>query len=122
MNSETLLDLLIQARAHAPDASDTPFLLQKHGQVLRSLAHPGFPESGYTIDSEMQLALDSLVQWGYLVHSTQDQDTRYLVTPAALSYVAHRHDRPWDGTERRRRVARDEMWGSARGQIERRES
>jgi hypothetical protein len=122
MNSETLLALLIQARAQVPDAPDTPFLLQKNGQALRSLAHPGFPEAGYTIDSEMQTALGSLVQWGYLVQITQDQDTGYLVTPAALSYVAHRHDRPWDGTERRRRATRDELWGSARGQIERRES
>jgi hypothetical protein len=101
MNPETLLTRLVQAYRQLPIAPITPFVLQKAHRALPSLSYPVFPEGSFSVDADMQNALQMLVQWGYLLQSEQAQSTDFLLTPAGLNYAA-RLDGTWDGSERRR--------------------
>jgi DNA-binding IclR family transcriptional regulator len=83
-----------------------------------------FPDGSFSVDVEIEDALQSLVQWGYLAQSDQFHGQSYLLTPAGLSYAARR-DGTWDGSERRqldRRTKWHHTSGGERRQVERRAS
>lgn len=124
MNPEDVLTMLIQAHQHPSVPPSTPFLLRRAHPALPFLSHPRFPNGSFSVDAEIEDALQTLVQWGYLVHSEQDQSTGYLLTPAGLSYAARR-DGTWDGTERhhlQRRTTGGSPSGGERRQVDRRAS
>jgi hypothetical protein len=124
MNPEDVLTMLIQAHRHPSVPPSTPFLLRRAHPALPSLSHPIFPEGSFSVDAEIEDALQTLVQWGYLAQPEQLHGQAYLLTPAGLSYAARRDGR-WDGTERRqveRRSSGRRPLGNERRQVERRTS
>ncbi len=87
MNPEDVLTMLIQAHRHPSVPPSTPFLLRRAHPALPSLSHPMFLDGSFSVDAEIEDALQTLVQWGYLAQPEQLHGQAYLLTPAGLSYA-----------------------------------